>query len=115
MNRVGPSAAELAPRQCLVSDYGLFRFVRLKDDAEFNGDALAALDWQRKYRVSLMPAYLPDLPVLQTWTDALWAELGGVDPQAVAPEQALEEVFGNPSCGTPSPALPLGGGGSAEL
>ena len=52
----GLSAVELAPRQRLVSDYGLFRFVRLKDDAEFSGDALAALDWQRKYRVSLMPA-----------------------------------------------------------
>lgn len=91
----GLSAAELAPRQRLVSDYGLFRFVRLKDDAEFSGDALAALDWQRKYRVSLMPAYHPDLPALQTWTDALWAELGGVDPQAVALEQVLERYLGN--------------------
>ena len=100
----GLSAAELAPRQRLVSDYGLFRFVRLKDDAEFSGDALAALDWQRKYRVSLTPAYLPDLPALQAWTDALWAELGGVDPQAVALEQVLERYLG-----TPSP-LPLGGG-----
>ena len=92
----GLSAAELAPRQRLVSDYGLFRFVRLKDDAEFSGDALAALDWQRKYRVSLMPAYLPDLQGLQTWTDALWAELGGVDPQAVALEQVLMRYLGTP-------------------
>ena len=100
----GLSAAELAPRQRLVSDYGLFRFVRLKDNAEFSGDALAALDWQRKYRVSLMPAYLPDLHALQTWTDALWAELGGVDPRAVALEQVLKRYLG-----TPSPALPRGG------
>ena len=104
----GLSAAELAPRQLLVSDYGLFRFVRLKDDAEFSGDALAALDWQRKYRVSLMPAYLPDLHALQTWTDALWAELGGVDPQAVALERVLKRYLGTSSptypSGTPSPA-----------
>ncbi len=97
----GLSAVELAPRQRLVSDYGLFRFVRLKDDAEFSGDALAALDWQRKYRVSLTPAYLPDLPALQAWTDALWAELGGVDPQAVALERVLKRYLG-----TPSPTLP---------
>ena len=111
----GLSTAELAPRQLLVSDYGLFRFVRLKDDAEFSGDALAALDWQRKYRVSLMPAYLPDLHALQTWTDALWAELGGVDPQAVALEQVLMRYLGTPSV-TISPrfAVPLGGGGSAK-
>ena len=102
----GLSAADLAPRQHLVSDYGLFRFVRLKDNAEFSGDALAALDWQRKYRVSLTPAYSPDLPALQAWTDALWAELGGVDPQAVALERVLERYLGTPS-GTPSPA---GGG-----
>ncbi len=55
------------------------------------------LDWQRKYRVSLMPAYLPDLPALQTWTDALWAELGGVDPQAVALERVLERYLGTSS------------------
>ena len=73
----GLPAAELAPRQHLVSDYGLFRFMRLKDDAEFSGEALAELDWQRKYRVSLAPAYLADLSALQGWTDALWAELGG--------------------------------------
>ena len=48
----GLSAVELAPRQHLVSDYDLFRFVRLKDNAEFSGDVLAALDWQRKYGVS---------------------------------------------------------------
>ena len=90
----GLAAAELAPRQHLVAGYGLFRFVRLKDDAEFSGDALAVLDWQRKYHVSLAPAYLPDLSALQAWTDALWAELGGVDPQAVALEQVLERYLG---------------------
>ena len=41
----GLSAANLAPRQRLAAEYGLFQFARLKDNAEFSGEALAALDW----------------------------------------------------------------------
>src|SRR5512138_1362267 len=58
----GLPAAALAPRQDLVARSGLFRFVRLKDDAELSGDALKDLDWQRRYRVSLLPEFADDLP-----------------------------------------------------
>jgi len=85
----GLAAAALAPRQDLVVRSGLFRFVRMKDDAEFSGEALGSLDWQRKYRVSLLPAFAGDLPDVQRWADARWAELGGVAPEFAALEQIL--------------------------
>ncbi|HSN75559.1 MAG TPA: hypothetical protein VL334_10830, partial [Anaerolineae bacterium] len=85
----GLSGAALAPRQKLVADYGLFRFVRLKDDVEFSGDALASLDWQRKYRVSLLPTFADDLPTLTEWIEARWSRLGGIDPQVAALEVVL--------------------------
>ena len=85
----GLAATALAPRQQLVGGYQLFRFVRLKDEVELSGPALADLDWQRKYRVSLLPAFASDLRELQTWTASVWDELGGVTPEAVALEQVL--------------------------
>jgi NADH-quinone oxidoreductase subunit F len=85
----GLSATAHAPRQRLVEQYGLFRFIRLKDDAEFAGDALADLDWQRRYRVALLAEYAGDLPALQGWADERWAELGGVAPDYAALEQVL--------------------------
>src|SRR5262245_5490153 len=39
----GLSATALAPRQQLVGRYDLFRFVRLRDEAEFSGPGLADL------------------------------------------------------------------------
>jgi NADH-quinone oxidoreductase subunit F len=97
----GLSAASLAPRQRLAAEYGLFRFVRLKDDAEFSGEALAVLDWQRKYRISLLPAFAADLAELADWVEARWQRLGGGDPQSAA----LEAVLARHT--TPSPRLPL--------
>jgi NADH-quinone oxidoreductase subunit F len=82
-------AAVAATRQELVSGYGLFRFTRLKDDAELEGESLADLDWHYRYRVSLLPAFTADLPELRTWTDGLWDELGGVAPEFAALEQTL--------------------------
>src|SRR4051812_34729798 len=85
----GLQAAALGPRQDLVVRSGLFRFVRMKDDAEFSGAALQSLDWQRKYRVSLLPAFAGELPTIQIWAAARWAELGGVAPEFAALEQVL--------------------------
>jgi NADH-quinone oxidoreductase subunit F len=90
----GLAAAALPPRgvaarQRLVSDYDLFRFIRLKDEAELHGEALAGLDWQRKYRVGLLPAFAGDLPEVQTWAGEAWAELGGASPQLAALQGVL--------------------------
>ena len=85
----GLEAAAPGPRQQLVGRYDLFRFVRLKDEAELSGGALADLDWQRRYRVSLLPVFAADLPELQAWTAALWGELGGVAPELAALEDVL--------------------------
>lgn len=96
----GLSATSLEPRQRLAADYGLFRFVRLKDEAEFSGGALATLDWQRKYRVSLLAIFAADLPALAAWVEARWSLWGGVDPQMAA----LEKVLARP--GGAAPAAP---------
>src|SRR5690242_18596537 len=56
----GLAAEALGPRQDLVVRSGLFRFIRMKDAAEFSGEALQRLDWQRKYHVSLLPAFAAD-------------------------------------------------------
>jgi NADH-quinone oxidoreductase subunit F len=85
----GLDATALAPRRQLVADYDLFCFTRLKDDAGFSGRALADLDWQRKYRVALLPAFAGDLPALQRWASERWDELGGVAPEFAALEQVL--------------------------
>jgi len=85
----GLAATALAPRQHLIGGYQLFRFVRLKDELELSGPALADLDWQRKYRVSLLPAFASDLRELQTWAATMWDEQGGVTPEAAALEQVL--------------------------
>jgi NADH-quinone oxidoreductase subunit F len=82
-------AAVAATRQELVSGYGLFRFTRLKDNAELEGESLADLDWHYRYRVGLVPAFAADLPELHTWTDELWHELGGVAPEFAALEEIL--------------------------
>jgi NADH-quinone oxidoreductase subunit F len=86
----GPAVSEVAPRQQLIAGYGLFRFVRLKDGAVFTGQALADLDWQRKYRVGLVPAFADDLAELQGWTERLWNELGGVMSEFARLEEVLE-------------------------
>jgi NADH-quinone oxidoreductase subunit F len=115
----GLSPAQLEPRQRLVAGYGLFRFVRLKDDAEFSGAALADLDWQRKYRVSLLPAYQADLAALAAWVEARWSRLGGVDPQFAALENVLARPHPQPlsqgerGAGLPSP-FGRGAGGEGE-
>jgi NADH-quinone oxidoreductase subunit F len=85
----GLVATAFAPRQRLVTDYDLFRFVRLKDDAVFSGPDLAHLDWQHKYRVSLLIDFAKDLPQLQAWVNELWSELGSVSPAFAALEQVL--------------------------
>lgn len=100
----GLSATSLEPRQRLVADYGLFRFVRLKDEAEFSGGALATLDWQRKYRVSLLAIFAADLPALAAWVEARWSLWGGVDPQMAALEKVLARPGGAaPAAPTPAP------------
>ncbi len=93
----GLAAASLGPRQQLAADYGLLRFVRLKDGAEFSGNALATLDWQRKYLVSLLPSSAADLPALAEWVQEQWGRWGGVDPQVVALEEVLTRYSGAPS------------------
>jgi NADH-quinone oxidoreductase subunit F len=93
----GLSIASLGPRQQLAADYSLLRFVRLKDGAEFSSGALGTLDWQRKYRVSLMPSFAADLPALADWVEALWQRLGGIDPQAAALEEVLARYHEAPS------------------
>ncbi len=93
----GLAAASLAPRQQLVADYGLLRFVRLKDGVEFSGDALATLDWQRKYHISLLPSFAADLPALAQWIEGQWGRWGGVDPQVAALEEVLARYQGAPS------------------
>src|SRR5262245_13144442 len=85
----GLAATSLAPRQQLVARYDLFRFVRLKDDAPISGGDLAQLDWQRKYRVGLLPEFAADLAELRGWTEQQWVELGGVAPEFAALEAAL--------------------------
>ena len=72
----------------------------MKDDAEFSGEALQSLDWQRKYRVSLLPAFAADLPEVQRWADARWAEAGGSCPRirrAGAGAGALSPATGAPA------------------
>ena len=85
----GLAATAPAPRQQLLAGYDLFQLVRLKDEAELSGESLADLDWGRKYRVSLLPAFAADLPELGAWTTELWAELGGVAPEFAALEEIL--------------------------
>ena len=99
----GLDAANLAPRRDLVTRYDLFSFVRLKDDATFTGDALADLDWQRKYRVSLLPEFTFDLSALRSWAAARWTDLGGVDPQFAALERVLEKYLVRKSATHPHP------------
>jgi NADH-quinone oxidoreductase subunit F len=72
----GLSPTKLPGRRTLVGRYDLFRFVRLKDSAEFAGDVLADIDWQRKYRVSLLPQLGNDLDELKNWAERAWAEFG---------------------------------------
>ena len=88
----GLSAAALGPRQQLVARYDLFRFVRLKDEAAFEGVGLAQIDWQRRYRVGLRPEFAGDLPALRRWADEHWAALGGVAPAYAALETALTRL-----------------------
>jgi NADH-quinone oxidoreductase subunit F len=95
----GLQAAQLAPRQHLAAGYGLFHFVRLKDGVGFSGEALASLDWQRKYQVSLASDFAADLPELAEWVEARWSRLGGVDPQFAA----LEEVIARYADASPHP------------
>jgi NADH-quinone oxidoreductase subunit F len=85
----GLDATHLAPRQALVSDYDLFRFTRLKDEATFSGPDLTGLDWQRKYHVSLIPALAEELSALRQWTAERWSEMGGVSPRYAALEEVL--------------------------
>jgi len=86
----GLAGTALAPRQQLVERYRLFRFVRLKDSAEFSDAALADLDWQRKYTVSLVPEFADQLGELHSWAEQQWNELGGVAPAFTLLEQTLE-------------------------
>jgi NADH-quinone oxidoreductase subunit F len=92
----GLAAADLAPRQHLLADYGLFRLVRLKDAVELRGAELVSLDWQRRYSVGLLPEFGDALPALRAWTQRLWSELGGVDPRFAALEALLAQYMGFP-------------------
>ncbi len=85
----GLSATALTPRQQLIERSGLFQFARMKDGAVFSGSALAGLDWQRKYTISLAPEFADELPALREWAEQQWQELGGVDPQFGLLEQIL--------------------------
>lgn len=66
----------LPGRQELIGRYDLFRFVRLKDEVELGREELAALDWQRRYRVSLAPELAGNLAGVQAWAAETWAEVG---------------------------------------
>ncbi len=98
----GLNAADLAPRLALLTDCNLFQAVRLKDQRVFSGAELTALDWNRKYNLSLLPGAAPDWDPLTDWVETLWAELGGVSPQDKALEKLLAE--GSPHWGQNVPA-----------
>lgn len=86
----GLDATLPAPRRQLVSQYDLFQFTRLKDDAELSGQDLADLDWVYKYRVGLLPVFADHLLDLRSWAVELWDELGGVSPEFIALEALLD-------------------------
>jgi NADH-quinone oxidoreductase subunit F len=99
----GLDAGAPAPRQQLLARYGLFRLTRMQDDAVFEGADLAALDWQRRYRVALLPDFAPHLAELRAWAEQQWLLLGAPDPQ----DLALEEILARHA--------PLGRGGLIEV
>ncbi len=84
----GLDAADPGPRLSLLSDYHLFTATRLKDHKTFAGDELAALDWNRKYTLTLADGAANGQP-LGRWVDALWADVGPVSPEAGALEALL--------------------------
>ncbi|RME71334.1 MAG: NADH-quinone oxidoreductase subunit E [Chloroflexi bacterium] len=86
----GLDAADPAPRLALLADYGLFQAKRLKDGRLFSGEALASLDWNRKYELSLTPEAGP-FDTLAVQVEKLWQELGGVSPEDAALEKLLAE------------------------
>ncbi len=86
----GLDVKDPAPRLALLVNYGLFRAVRLKDQHSFSGDALALLDWNRKYNLSLL-SDVENGASLAGWVESLWEEVGAVSAQAEALEQLLAE------------------------
>ena len=86
----GLDAADPVPRLALLANYDLFQAVRLKDQQTFSGDALAALDWNRKYNLSLRVEAGTDSD-LGEWVEALWDEVGGASSQDVLFEHLLQE------------------------
>jgi NADH-quinone oxidoreductase subunit F len=85
----GLDAAALQPRRQLVTAYDLFELTRLKDHARLTGPLLHDLNWQQKYLIRLLPAFVGDLLTLQTWVREHWAARGGVRSQTAALEQIL--------------------------
>lgn len=81
----GLTTTEVEPRLTLLTNYELFQATRLKDQQLFTGDALADLDWQRKYDLSLVP----EVGQIEEMVETLWADLGPVSPQSVALEKLL--------------------------
>ncbi len=84
----GLDAADPGPRLSLLNDYHLFTATRLKDQKTFAGDELAALDWNRKYTLTLADGAANGQP-LGRWVETLWADVGPVSPEAGALEALL--------------------------
>src|SRR5687768_12781527 len=87
----GLDVTDPAPRLALLTHYSLFEAIRLKDQQAFSGEALASLDWHRKYNLSLLPDIQSNGQSLQEWVEVLWSEIGGASPQDVALEKLLVE------------------------
>lgn len=85
----GLDATDPAPRLALLADYDLFQAVRLKDRQSFTGDALASLDWNRKYNLSLLPDANPGSNALADWVEGLWEEVGVASPEDIIFDQLL--------------------------
>lgn len=88
----GLDANQLAPRLALLANYDLFQAERLKDQETFSGAELAALDWHRKYNLSLLPD-VDGTGALADWIDTLWQDIGPISPQ----DEALEKLLAQQS------------------
>ena len=89
----GLDATDVGPRLALLTDYAFFQAERLKDQQRFSGQALAGLDWNRKYILSLLPKVTGNGSVLADQIEQLWVEFGGVSPE----DEALEKLLSQPA------------------
>jgi NADH-quinone oxidoreductase subunit F len=85
----GLNVIDPGPRLAILSDHNFFQAIRLKDRQSFSGDALATLDWSRKYDLSLVPEISHKGEALKAWVETLWQEVGGASPEDEVFEKLL--------------------------